>query len=86
MWLNGWSVWYSNHSPWQAMSETWSVGRAGSLGKSSSVYQVSDVVGLIQQDRLREVLPVHHGGIVACPVCSGTKPRHALLEGHSLWD
>ena len=63
------------------------VSRKGrSLGVGAAVHQVSNVIGLVQQDGLREVLPMHHGGIVIWPVGSGAKPRHALLYCHSLWD
>ena len=63
------------------------VSRKGrSLGVGPAVHQVGDVIGLVQQDGPREVFPVHHGGIVAWPVSSSAKPRHALFQGHSLWD
>ena len=56
------------------------------LGVGPAIYQVSDIIGLIQHDGLREIFPMHHGGVVVRPVDAGAKPRHTLFDCHSLRD
>ena len=61
-------------------------GQGRSLEKSPSIHQVSDVVGFMHMDGLRELLPMHHGGVVSWPIGSSAKPLQALLHRHPLWN
>ena len=86
MWFCGLSGWYSYHSP-LAGDVCYLVGGQGrSLEESPSVHQVGDVVGLVDQDGLRELLPMHHGGMVCRPIGSSAKPLQTLLHHHPLWN
>ena len=58
--------------------------KSGGLSERAPIYQVGDIIRLIQQDGPGELFPMHHGGVVIRSVRSGAKPRQALFNRHSL--